>query len=114
MCVCVCVLCVMCCVLQPPNRFQKINQMVNSSDISLKRTMELGSAPKPLKRLRFDTDGQDEADGRLVHLDPYVCPPQARCIACLLFNSIFCFLPSLRPQQSGRGVDAHTEAGRDE
>ncbi|KAM4620880.1 retinoblastoma-associated protein [Polymixia lowei] len=45
------------------NRFQKINQMVNSSDRSLKRTLDLGSPPKPLKRLRFDVDGQDEADG---------------------------------------------------
>ncbi|XP_056449509.1 retinoblastoma-associated protein [Gadus chalcogrammus] len=45
------------------NRFQKINQMVNSSDGSMKRSMEQGSAPKPLKRLRFDMDGQDEADG---------------------------------------------------
>uniref|UniRef100_A0A8D3DY52 Retinoblastoma-associated protein n=1 Tax=Scophthalmus maximus TaxID=52904 RepID=A0A8D3DY52_SCOMX len=48
------------------SRFQKINQMVNSSDRSFKRTLDLGSAPKPLKRLRFDVDGQDEADGRLV------------------------------------------------
>uniref|UniRef100_A0A671W2S6 Retinoblastoma 1 n=1 Tax=Sparus aurata TaxID=8175 RepID=A0A671W2S6_SPAAU len=48
------------------NRFQKINQMVNSSDRSLKRTLDLGATPKPLKRLRFDMDGQDEADGRLV------------------------------------------------
>uniref|UniRef100_A0A8C5BCM3 Retinoblastoma 1 n=1 Tax=Gadus morhua TaxID=8049 RepID=A0A8C5BCM3_GADMO len=47
----------------PSNRFQKINQMVNSSDGSMKRSMEQGSAPKPLKRLRFDMDGQDEADG---------------------------------------------------
>ncbi|KAM3868853.1 retinoblastoma-associated protein [Diretmus argenteus] len=45
------------------NRFQKINQMVNSSDRSLKRSLDLGSTPKPLKRLRFDVDGQDEADG---------------------------------------------------
>lgn len=45
------------------NRFQKINQMVNSSDRSFKRTLDLGSTPKPLKRLRFDVDGQDEADG---------------------------------------------------
>ncbi|KAK2828493.1 hypothetical protein Q5P01_019527 [Channa striata] len=45
------------------NRFQKINQMVNSSDRSFKRTLDLGSSPKPLKRLRFDVDGQDEADG---------------------------------------------------
>uniref|UniRef100_UPI003AAFA32C retinoblastoma-associated protein isoform X1 n=1 Tax=Centroberyx gerrardi TaxID=166262 RepID=UPI003AAFA32C len=45
------------------NRFQKINQMVNSSDRSFKRTLDLGSPPKPLKRLRFDVDGQDEADG---------------------------------------------------
>ncbi|CAJ1064163.1 retinoblastoma-associated protein [Xyrichtys novacula] len=45
------------------NRFQKINQMVNSSDRSFKRTLEFGSPPKPLKRLRFDVDGQDEADG---------------------------------------------------
>ncbi|TKS83467.1 Retinoblastoma-associated protein p104 pRb [Collichthys lucidus] len=48
------------------NRFQKINQMVNSSDRSFKRTLDLGATPKPLKRLRFDVDGQDEADGRLV------------------------------------------------
>ncbi|CAL8267872.1 unnamed protein product [Merluccius merluccius] len=47
----------------PTNRFQQINQMVNSSDCSVKRTLDLGSAPKPLKRLRFDTDGQDESDG---------------------------------------------------
>uniref|UniRef100_A0A3Q3K1V2 Retinoblastoma 1 n=1 Tax=Monopterus albus TaxID=43700 RepID=A0A3Q3K1V2_MONAL len=50
----------------PSNRFQKINQMVNSRDHSLKRTLDLSSAPKPLKRLRFDVDAQDEADGRLV------------------------------------------------
>lgn len=40
--------------------------MVSSTDWSLKRSLDGGSAPKPLKRLRFDTDGQDEADGRLV------------------------------------------------
>lgn len=40
--------------------------MVNSSDRSFKRTLDLGATPKPLKRLRFDVDGQDEADGRLV------------------------------------------------
>ncbi|XP_008293447.1 retinoblastoma-associated protein [Stegastes partitus] len=45
------------------NRFQKINQMVNSSDRSFKRTLDMGATPKPLKRLRFDVDGQDEADG---------------------------------------------------
>ncbi|CAL1573675.1 unnamed protein product [Knipowitschia caucasica] len=45
------------------NRFQKINQMVNSSDRSFKRTLDLGPSLKPLKRLRFDVDGQDEADG---------------------------------------------------
>ncbi|KAK5918408.1 hypothetical protein CgunFtcFv8_003176 [Champsocephalus gunnari] len=45
------------------NRFQKINQMVNSSDRSFKRALDMGSGPKPLKRLRFDVDGQDEADG---------------------------------------------------
>lgn len=55
-----------CFYLQLSNRFQKINQMVNSSDRSFKRTLDLGSTPKPLKRLRFDVDGQDEADGRLV------------------------------------------------
>ncbi|XP_041807744.1 retinoblastoma-associated protein [Chelmon rostratus] len=47
----------------PSNRFQKINQMVNSSDRAFKRSLDLGSTPKPLKRLRFDVDGQDEADG---------------------------------------------------
>ncbi|XP_061659077.1 retinoblastoma-associated protein [Syngnathoides biaculeatus] len=47
----------------PPNRFQKINQMVNSGDRSAKRTSDHGGAPKPLKRLRFDVDGQDEPDG---------------------------------------------------
>ncbi|KAF3841237.1 hypothetical protein F7725_007099 [Dissostichus mawsoni] len=45
------------------NRFQKINQMVNSSDRSFKRALDMGSGPKPLKRLRFDVDGHDEADG---------------------------------------------------
>lgn len=50
--------------LQLINRFQKINQMVNSGDRSFKRSLDLGSTPKPLKRLRFDMDGQDEADGR--------------------------------------------------
>ncbi|XP_076024576.1 retinoblastoma-associated protein [Genypterus blacodes] len=47
----------------PPNRFQKINQMVNSGDRPFKRTLDMGATPKPLKRLRFDVDGQDEADG---------------------------------------------------
>lgn len=51
---------------QASNRFQKINQMVNSGERSFKRSLDLGSTPKPLKRLRFDMDGQDEADGRLV------------------------------------------------
>uniref|UniRef100_A0A8C9SXC7 Retinoblastoma 1 n=1 Tax=Scleropages formosus TaxID=113540 RepID=A0A8C9SXC7_SCLFO len=46
------------------NKFQKINEMVSSSDWSLKRSFDQGSTPKPLKRLRFDMDGQDEADGR--------------------------------------------------
>lgn len=50
--------------LQLINRFQKINQMVNSGDRSFKRSLDMGSTPKPLKRLRFDMDGQDEADGR--------------------------------------------------
>uniref|UniRef100_A0A4W4E9W9 Retinoblastoma 1 n=1 Tax=Electrophorus electricus TaxID=8005 RepID=A0A4W4E9W9_ELEEL len=45
------------------DKFQKINQMVSSSDWSLKRSLVGDSAPKPLKRLRFDVDGQDEADG---------------------------------------------------
>uniref|UniRef100_A0A4W3H283 Retinoblastoma 1 n=1 Tax=Callorhinchus milii TaxID=7868 RepID=A0A4W3H283_CALMI len=46
-----------------PEKFQKINQLVNSSDRQLKRAGDMGSVPKPLKRLRFDMDGQDEADG---------------------------------------------------
>ncbi|XP_062972153.1 retinoblastoma-associated protein isoform X2 [Elgaria multicarinata webbii] len=45
-------------------KFQKINQMVCSSDHHLKRGAEVGTAPKPLKRLRFDIEGQDEIDGR--------------------------------------------------
>ncbi|XP_034034545.1 retinoblastoma-associated protein [Thalassophryne amazonica] len=47
----------------PSNRFQKINQMVNSNDRAVKRTLDHGATPKPLKRLKFDVDGQDEADG---------------------------------------------------
>ena len=66
------------CVPQPSNRFQKINEMVSSGDGSSKRKLDLdklgldklGSAPKPLKRLRFDMDGQDEADGRLDTFHP--------------------------------------------
>uniref|UniRef100_A0AAY4A814 Retinoblastoma 1 n=1 Tax=Denticeps clupeoides TaxID=299321 RepID=A0AAY4A814_9TELE len=46
-----------------PDKFHKINQMVSSIDLSLKRRMDGGSTPKPLKRLRFDMDGQDETDG---------------------------------------------------
>ncbi|XP_038617485.1 retinoblastoma-associated protein [Tachyglossus aculeatus] len=44
-------------------KFQKINQMVCSSDRSLKRSAEGSNPPKPLKKLRFDIEGQDEADG---------------------------------------------------
>ncbi|KAM9566750.1 retinoblastoma-associated protein isoform 2-T2 [Guaruba guarouba] len=44
-------------------KFQKINQMVCNSDYHLKRSAEVSAAPKPLKRLRFDIEGQDEADG---------------------------------------------------
>uniref|UniRef100_A0A8C4ZQP1 Retinoblastoma 1 n=1 Tax=Gadus morhua TaxID=8049 RepID=A0A8C4ZQP1_GADMO len=63
----------------PSNRFQKINQMVNSSDGSMKRSMEQGSAPKPLKRLRFDMDGQDEADGRwVIWIYIYTCSTRCR------------------------------------
>ncbi|KAM9652660.1 retinoblastoma-associated protein isoform 2-T2 [Morphnus guianensis] len=44
-------------------KFQKINQMVGNSDCQLKRSAEVSAAPKPLKRLRFDIEGQDETDG---------------------------------------------------
>ncbi|XP_075447276.1 retinoblastoma-associated protein isoform X2 [Ascaphus truei] len=44
-------------------KFQKINQMVSSSDRPQKRSADVGTTPKPLKKLRFDMDGQDEADG---------------------------------------------------
>ncbi|NXF08877.1 RB protein, partial [Smithornis capensis] len=44
-------------------KFQKINQMLCNSDCQLKRSAEVSAAPKPLKRLRFDIEGQDEADG---------------------------------------------------
>ncbi|XP_066556008.1 retinoblastoma-associated protein isoform X2 [Amia ocellicauda] len=44
-------------------KFQKINQMVSNSEWSLKRSLDNDRTPKPLKRLRFDMDGQDEADG---------------------------------------------------
>ncbi|KAI1241870.1 hypothetical protein IHE44_0005372 [Lamprotornis superbus] len=45
-------------------KFQKINQMLCNSECQLKRSAEVGAAaPKPLKRLRFDIEGQDEADG---------------------------------------------------
>ncbi|XP_026638973.1 retinoblastoma-associated protein [Microtus ochrogaster] len=44
-------------------KFQKINQMVCNSDRVLKRSAEGGNPPKPLKKLRFDIEGADEADG---------------------------------------------------
>ncbi|CAK6442868.1 unnamed protein product [Pipistrellus nathusii] len=44
-------------------KFQKINQMVCNSDRVLKRSAEGGNPPKPLKKLRFDIEGSDEADG---------------------------------------------------
>ncbi|KAJ8266363.1 hypothetical protein GJAV_G00129560 [Gymnothorax javanicus] len=49
--------------LSSSDKFSKINQMVSSSGWTLKRGHDEGSTPKPLKRLRFDTEGQDEADG---------------------------------------------------
>ncbi|NXE46803.1 RB protein, partial [Casuarius casuarius] len=49
--------------LSTSEKFQKINQMVCNSDCQLKRSAEVSTAPKPLKRLRFDIEGQDEADG---------------------------------------------------
>ncbi|XP_068123831.1 retinoblastoma-associated protein [Hyperolius riggenbachi] len=42
-------------------KFQEINQMMSSIDRPVKRTAPGGTAPKPLKMLRFD--GHDEADG---------------------------------------------------
>lgn len=50
--------------LQTSEKFQKINQMLCNSECQLKRSAEGAAAPKPLKRLRFDIEGQDEADGR--------------------------------------------------
>lgn len=51
--------------LQTSEKFQKINQMLCNSEGQLKRSAEVGAAaPKPLKRLRFDIEGTDEADGR--------------------------------------------------
>ncbi|XP_054575780.1 retinoblastoma-associated protein isoform X4 [Eptesicus fuscus] len=44
-------------------KFQKINQMVCSRDRALKRSAEGSNPPKPLKKLRFDIEGSDEADG---------------------------------------------------
>ncbi|XP_062391885.1 retinoblastoma-associated protein isoform X2 [Sardina pilchardus] len=44
-------------------RFQRINEMVKSSEWTLKRRADGAGGPKPLKRLRFDTEGQDEPDG---------------------------------------------------
>lgn len=44
-------------------KFQKINQMLSSSERLRKRAAESSNAPKPLKRLHFDTDGPDETDG---------------------------------------------------
>ncbi|KAJ7344451.1 hypothetical protein JRQ81_000401 [Phrynocephalus forsythii] len=49
--------------LYTSEKFQKINQMVCNNNRHLKRGAEGNTAPKPLKRLRFDI-GQDEADGR--------------------------------------------------
>ncbi|XP_069745775.1 LOW QUALITY PROTEIN: retinoblastoma-associated protein [Narcine bancroftii] len=46
-----------------PERFHRINQLVSCSDRHLKRAGDTGSVPKPLKRLCFDMDEQDEADG---------------------------------------------------
>lgn len=45
------------------DKFHKINQMVCNSDRVLKRSAEGSNPPKPLKKLRFDIEGSDEADG---------------------------------------------------
>ncbi|XP_006879558.1 PREDICTED: retinoblastoma-associated protein [Elephantulus edwardii] len=44
-------------------KFQKINQMVCNSERALKRSAEGSIPPKPLKKLRFDVEGNDEPDG---------------------------------------------------
>ncbi|XP_045145025.1 retinoblastoma-associated protein isoform X2 [Echinops telfairi] len=44
-------------------KFQKINQMVCNSERAHKRSAEGSNPPKPLKKLRFDLEGPDEADG---------------------------------------------------
>uniref|UniRef100_A0A674NS31 Retinoblastoma 1 n=1 Tax=Takifugu rubripes TaxID=31033 RepID=A0A674NS31_TAKRU len=79
------------------NRFQKINQMVNSGDRSFKRSLDLGSTPKPLKRLRFDMDGQDEGDGRFVTLS-------------LLY---FCLIASTRSRMQEQKMKEDAESRRE-
>lgn len=43
----------------------------------------MGATPKPLKRLRFDTDGQDEADGRLVTSFIHCC-----CLLTIVWTAL--------------------------
>ncbi|NXH17058.1 RB protein, partial [Bucco capensis] len=43
-------------------KFQKINELVCSSECQRKRGAEGSAAPKPLKRLRFDSEGHDEPE----------------------------------------------------
>ncbi|KAJ8785490.1 hypothetical protein J1605_007087 [Eschrichtius robustus] len=49
--------------------------MVCNSDRVLKRSAEGSNPPKPLKKLRFDIEGSDEADGRR-------CQPVCQLLYC--------------------------------
>ena len=107
MCCVLCVVCGVCCVTQPSNRFQKINQMVNSSDGSMKRSMEQGSAPKPLKRLRFDMDGQDEADGRWViwiYIYTWIYIYERTPSTCIAFPLLKTFFPFVLSKAAGEST----------
>uniref|UniRef100_A0A670Y274 Retinoblastoma-associated protein n=1 Tax=Pseudonaja textilis TaxID=8673 RepID=A0A670Y274_PSETE len=81
-------------------KFQKINKMVCNSDRHLKRSPELSTTPKPLKRLRFDIEGQDEADGR--GTGPHIKRFIAESAECSDWIWHFSYLSSLS-QQPGIG-----------
>uniref|UniRef100_A0A8C8JPQ8 Retinoblastoma 1 n=1 Tax=Oncorhynchus tshawytscha TaxID=74940 RepID=A0A8C8JPQ8_ONCTS len=89
------------------DKFQKINAMVNSSDRSLKRSLDMSSAPKPLKRLRFDVEGQDEADESAVVCQLsvlYVCHETQGCL---------CFSGSTRTRMQEQKMKDDAESEKD-
>uniref|UniRef100_A0AAZ3ST53 Retinoblastoma 1 n=1 Tax=Oncorhynchus tshawytscha TaxID=74940 RepID=A0AAZ3ST53_ONCTS len=93
------------------DKFQKINAMVNSSDRSLKRSLDMSSAPKPLKRLRFDVEGQDET--LLLSASSAVVCQLSVLYVCHETQGCLCFSGSTRTRMQEQKMKDDAESEKD-